>query len=512
MAAAAEVIQTPPLAEEYAHSLWAIRNFGKFVVEQTLQSPEGQSTQELTYQDFQTALGEMLKTDVEFRGFLDINNKRKHEILDNKVCAEDGTPLEDLIGNGIATAKAAAKRESGLQFQVVRDGCDGELIGEVERLRPGEALVGLSMDPKKAFREQPKICKKLGYREGLAYAQWFVRVDENTLVAGSYSIDKSDETIWRNLLAEYDLQIPEDESSDTWLKHTIKLQASAEQTESFTENLRAEYYQRIGVTEPRSSVSAYVEAYDPLVRQFFDAYYPAVARALYTGENNEFLQSFASALLRTDTSRYKPEDVSQLMRIANSKKFDGEGAKLIDSLIRYAVVEELRKGLKQALDTRRPGYTAPLITSDFQVPAFQELSQQHMNKLLVQNVEIGVRAGRSYGGCPGQIEFDNLTKSFNPQEAFGGRGGGRKKAREANEAITGIIRCIKCRKFVPKKEVVKKDCWECPKCTHKVDICSGKVEREGIVDSDDNSRGIVAIIEKLQANRRKQEQGVANAV
>ncbi len=47
------------------------------------------------------------------------------------------------------------------------------------------------------------------------------------------------------------------------------------------------------------------------------------------------------------------------------------------------------------------------------------------------------------------------------------------------ESMTGEIRCIKCRKYVKKAEVVKPDCWECPSCNHKVDICTGKVLVQG---------------------------------
>lgn len=41
------------------------------------------------------------------------------------------------------------------------------------------------------------------------------------------------------------------------------------------------------------------------------------------------------------------------------------------------------------------------------------------------------------------------------------------------------IRCINCNRLVDKKKVVKVDCWECPKCLHKVDICNGAVLRQG---------------------------------
>lgn len=48
----------------------------------------------------------------------------------------------------------------------------------------------------------------------------------------------------------------------------------------------------------------------------------------------------------------------------------------------------------------------------------------------------------------------------------------------AGNDIPSIIRCIRCRKFSSRSEVVHKDFWCCPKCTYKVDVCTGKVLHE----------------------------------
>ena len=47
------------------------------------------------------------------------------------------------------------------------------------------------------------------------------------------------------------------------------------------------------------------------------------------------------------------------------------------------------------------------------------------------------------------------------------------------ESNKGKIRCINCRQYVLKADVVKKDCWKCPRCKYAVDICTGKVLNQG---------------------------------
>ncbi len=76
--------------------------------------------------------------------------------------------------------------------------------------------------------------------------------------------------------------------------------------------------------------------------------------------------------------------------------------------------------------------------------------------------------------CPGAFLQDKeLSEKENNQDT---------ETSEEIDSKTGTIRCIKCRNYVPKEKVVKKDHWECPRCSHKVDICSGEVVREGTID------------------------------
>ncbi len=66
-------------------------------------------------------------------------------------------------------------------------------------------------------------------------------------------------------------------------------------------------------------------------------------------------------------------------------------------------------------------------------------------------------------------------------------------------SIPNSIRCIKCRSYSAKEDVVKKDCWECPKCKYKVDICTGDVLSVGLNESEKKSVNAASEVVKLFA-------------
>ncbi len=65
------------------------------------------------------------------------------------------------------------------------------------------------------------------------------------------------------------------------------------------------------------------------------------------------------------------------------------------------------------------------------------------------------------------------------RDAADSEGGKSDKSKEEGESKNGIIRCVNCAKYVPKKDVVKKDSWQCPACKYEVDICNGEVLNSG---------------------------------
>lgn len=445
MAVAAESITTEQTYQEtYGHSLSSVRRFGGFVTGAVLDSQERASAEELALVDFKTAVTEMLKTDKEYRQRLDIDNQQAHNVIDDKVCAADGRPMVEILEHSLWAIEKANTANPELEAQVTRDKADLRNGERADRLQPGQTLVVLSFEPKKELKKYKKTYTALGYKEGLSYLQSYTRVDERTLVASSYSVDLSDEATWRTIFAEHGRNIPEETSLNEWVDHGLELEATTEEAEEFVRGMRRDYYSRIGANEERLSVSEYVSENSELIDNFFKVYYTALAEAVSSGNNNEVLQDFARTILSTGVEGLKPEIRQELIIVANSRKFNDELAKTMDSIIRYAVVEELRKNLASFVAPDKK-YKPEAKVGAAKLVAYIDQSPGFIHQLLASSLASGVSAGRSYGGCPGQIELainglGNNT-DHSPQEAYGG-----KDCVEVKDGQT--VRCPHCRKMV----------------------------------------------------------------
>ncbi len=86
--------------------------------------------------------------------------------------------------------------------------------------------------------------------------------------------------------------------------------------------------------------------------------------------------------------------------------------------------------------------------------------------------------------CPSSMEKE-LAEASNRESGESGSSGSE------SISLDGKIRCIKCKESVPKKQVVKKECWQCPKCNYTVDICSGKTLNEGKIETREQADATV---------------------
>ncbi len=431
-------------AEVYARSLSSIRRMGQFTLDASVEPEQRQAVTDLVYDDFATAVTEMLRTDEEYKRHLDVSNRREHQIVDGKVRAGDGRAMVEILEESARFSNKLAASDEAYQGQSERDKCDVEIAKRADELEPGQTLWGISFVPAKDLKEYPEIYeKKFGYKEGLIYIQTYSKVDDMTLVAGSYSVDISDDSddalVLKGILAKHGMAIPEDISDNAWLDHAQTLEASEEEADTLAREIRQEFYSAVGRQQEVHSITDYVESRREVVRQIFDTYYPALSEAVYSGNNNEALRSFARSLLEEDID-LQPQYKRQLIKIANSVLFDDESGRDMDSIIRYAAAEELRKGLK--------GSRGEVINAHVFVPLgrimmpVQIRNPLELSLMMARNVKIGIEAKRSYGGCPGNIELGNnednmLAKLLgleesNPQEAYAGLG------------KESVLKCVKC--------------------------------------------------------------------
>lgn len=466
-----ESINLLPPVEQYAHSLSTIRRLGNIASHAALSGEQIEPIEELARADFSTAVTEMLKTDPEFRHQLDIENVHTHLIIDGKVRSPSGEPMIEIVETGYKKSLQMARFRPELEAQATRDFYDLENARRVDQLQPGQTLVTLSMDPKDELKKHKETYAKLGYKAGLSYLQFYSRTSTDTLVAGSFSVDLSDENTWRELFAAQGVLVPEGESPNAWINYGFVIQATPENAKEYVKSMRENYYKRAGSAAPRRSVTAFVSENRHIIDQFFDSYYPAIAKAINTGTNNESLNNLARSILDAGASNLAPEVLSRLVSIGNSAKFDDEDGKLIDSVVRYAAVEELRKGLSGSV---------PALMQNSRVMATVMQGNigymmNNINQVLAINVATGTTAGRSYGGCAGQIKLsspdnDPLSSAgggSGPQDAFGGGEDISEESRNNWKWKIGVCRVNTCPTRPSKTEVGP--CDVCRKCQAKFD-------------------------------------------
>lgn len=427
MALAAESYETAPktsIVEEYGRSLVAMRHGGQLLVEQHV-SVEYLIEETEMYPDFKTAVKEMLKNDKEFSSRLELSNQRAHDIVNGQTVNAKREPMVEVLGNGQVASSLLAEQDEDYGYQVTRDGADMRLAIKVDDMAEDQTVWGLSKDPKKALQKRPDIyAKRFGYKKGLVYLQTYSKADAKVLT-GSYAIDCQYPDVLREILAEHNMIIPANESDDTWLDHAASTAMSPDEADVFARSIRQAYYKRIGESANRVSVDEFVEEHEDMLRGFFEAYYPDMARVTATGDNQASLQKLANAMLTKNSEKLKPEIIRELIRIRNASKLDDEAVKALDSIVRYATVEELRKHIQSRLVPKT--HKAKHIVVQ---PSRQHSVGQDMHQLLAENVQAGVSACRSYPGCPGNIDLANDASKetdsdgINRQEAFGGKENG----------------------------------------------------------------------------------------
>ena len=427
----ATLAEQPPIREIYAASLSTIRTLGKASL-----SGEGTAmAEELAYDDFTTKIAEMLKTDTELSGRLDVTRDKQFSVEGGRVVAADGTPMVDVVRRGFeASRDSEDKRLSTVQ--ALRDEGDVMVAEMADELAVGRSMIVISMDPKDQLRGRDALFwRHRGYREGIAYIQWYSKVSETELWGSAYSADHSDVGQWSRLLTARGVAVPDEVDPNTFIRHAWVFDSDGDEAKQRAVELRKEYYLSVGAPVDRLSVDTYLASNADLIKAAFSTYYPAIARALITGSNQTELQELArQSLTQLRPGSINPDMLQQIIRVANKRGFDDAMAVALDELIPYATVEQLRRGLARTqLHGKAPGVRRPLTALPAEV--IYSLRQADMHQMVLSGLQSGLAARRSYGGCSGvNITSDALNESSEgsnpggPQDLFGGSEGGKEYA------------------------------------------------------------------------------------
>jgi hypothetical protein len=237
------------------------------------------------------------------------------------------------------------------------------------------------------------------------------------------------------VLQEYGITIEENVSDDLWTRYPIRKSGiSRKDAESMGQVIRQRHRELIGDATVEYSTTEFMKDNIEVVKQYFNTYLMPLSQATNSGQNNLTMQSLSGNILET-ADRLKPEVKQGLLRIANSKNFNDSDARLMESMIRYALVEELRKRLPTffssgAASSINKVKKAPSSEFSSAYVVFSAIDYQRNfdNAMqLANNIKQGVAAGRYYGGCtPGDpnstLDYTG-PQSIIPslQNVFGGK-------------------------------------------------------------------------------------------
>ncbi len=503
--------------EQYGHSLSAVRMLGSVAVERSLpellQEPNGYLTR--VWNDFYTRLEEHLATDPEYGEQLIFDNSRTLEIVDGHAVTEHGEQVIDMVRNGETRSIKAIESDPRMAIQAERDKNDTLLALAVDQLEVGEMIGALSMDPKDAIKDDKDFWENhMNYREGMAIWQWYYRVSETELKAGVICIKRSDTQAMRKAFAKLGYLVPKDVKDEQWLTLHMRKAGSINDAKQLGHQLKKYHREFIGDARKEYSVTDFLARQDATVQKYFATYVPKLAEATHTKTNDKRLQELARALAHVDSIDWAKR--VQLMQISKRTSFEDADARLMDEMITYALVEELRKELptymyKETNSTEL--LTTPISLRREQMATFvygAVLQQQKdLIRQMVQNVRAGTEAKRSYGGCSGSSlhsrdvngEVKSTDELFGLQDIFGGKLRENVDAEDTAEDSFGalVFHCTEGHRNERKRgELLEK----CQVSSCKGMVCAPKEEKPKPAPLW--KKKLATLVENNHGNKRKQ--------
>ncbi|HMT18444.1 MAG TPA: hypothetical protein PKD15_00240 [Candidatus Saccharibacteria bacterium] len=398
--------------ERYAQSLTSIRQLGYLAMEgYELVPPDAEiaGVSERVWNDFITAVEENIATDPEYGEKLVFNKLVPREIVDGHVVDEKGNRAVDMVRNGARLSELLSKDDEEMKVQAYRDQGDVLIAERVDELKVGELLWAVSMDPKKAIRSNRAYWEdKMHYREGMAVIQVYFRSSSDKMMTGAYAVKKSDIKAMTQIYNEHGRTIVEPLEDADWIRNFFVKEADLQEAKTIAHKVRARHNELIGNHEKEYSVTDFLSRHHHTVQEYFDTYTPKLALAIASGRNNELMKDLASNL--SYVTSLNQQTLQRLQKVASNHEFSHDDGRLMEEMIRYALVEELRKSLPAYLSeqTRSLSETPQLneSISPYQVVlagvyARQQMQGDMIHRRLAQNIERGMQAGRTYGGCSG---------------------------------------------------------------------------------------------------------------
>ncbi len=416
------VLDVAPEAEIYGRSLGTIRKLGTLMLfrplVETVASPEAAQAKV----EFFTSVEEGFGTDMELGGGLEVRDYDNREIIDGRVMAKDlKTPISEMTESGLICAEATLAIDERFRPQYVRSEWDHHNALIVDKMARGETgyntRIIVSPFPDEAATDSgDEYWRNIGYVPHLkrGFVQLYHVNENGKLLSGSLSFDGSKKEKIKEVLGTYGVDIPEDETTDNFLKYAYIGTISEENAKYIATDIADK--SKAERSEPVTNTVDVTLKYRPLLERVFNESYVHLCESLVRGYQTEGVQNLVLQLYSYASSfrnRYS-QSLNGMLRNMNS--FTSDDSIVLHELLVYSTIEMMRSlhlgTTSNVYNTFSESYTADEIS---------ELDEGAFQNILGGFGADGANSNRTYSACGLSISAGG---EGNPQGAFGDIDGG----------------------------------------------------------------------------------------
>ena len=421
----------PPESEIYGRSLSTPRRLGALMIKgmlaaEAISSPEAAQAKV----EFFTSVEEGLGTDKKLGRVLEVRDFDMRPVLNGRVVSKDlKTAISDMTDAGLRCAEETAKKDRRFLPQLIRSRWDHRNALIVDEMVRGETgynlrIVASPFPEEAAAKSGNEYWRNIGYVPHLrrGFVQLYCATKDG-LLAGSLSFDGSNKRRLREVFAECDIEIPEGEVTDNWLKYAITRTLPESQAKALAIKI-ADMAGDPAYKKNTNTVDV-TKQYRPIMERVFNESYVHICESLTRKHQTKGTRELVLQL--TDKAGDFNERYGSALygMRANKDQFTDDDFITLHELLVYSTIEMMRALHVKKLDAdANSQYTDDAAHLSALLHAADSSSFQN---LLGGFGAEGARNNRTYSACGLSISLGDDDPETNPQTAFGGLDGASAK-------------------------------------------------------------------------------------
>ncbi len=418
----------PPESEIYGRSLSTIRRLGAFMVGkpqiEAINSPEADQARV----EFYTSVEEGFGTDMELGGGLEVRDFDERQVIDGQVMAKDlKTPVSAMTMAGLKCAEKTATEDKRFKPQLTRSKWDHKNALIVDKMASGETeyntRIVISPYPIEAAEQSGEdYWRDIGYVPHLkrGFVQLY-HTNGDEIITGSLSFDGSDKQRLREIFEQFGVEIPEEETTDNWLKYAV----TGTYTEEAAKALATAIADQAGNKKNQKTTNTVdvTHEYESLMDSAFNESYIHVCESLYKGSQTVGARKLI-LVLADKAHHFNERYANALYKMRSDKtQFTEDDSVVLHEMLVYSTIEMMRaQHLRKTIVNSNhsiPSYGGVLFDADYLQAVDPSLFQEALSSFGAE----GARSNRTYSACGLSIslgENNGQDSSDGPQTAFGG--------------------------------------------------------------------------------------------